>query len=117
CRHELANAAAPFTGANRFRPLQRIDTGARMRIDDPECARLQQEVHDDAGEDDVLEDVGKVAGMEGVAIVHPHPAATRDVHGSRGPASRRISDWRPPPRQPLYLTSPDLRNVGDPGRS
>ena len=41
-----------------------------MRIDVAERRRLELERIEQADQDGVFEDVGKVAGMEGVAIVH-----------------------------------------------
>ena len=41
-----------------------------MGIDDAERCRLGAQVHEDAHQHDMLDDVGEIAGMEGVAIVH-----------------------------------------------
>jgi hypothetical protein len=41
-----------------------------MGVDDAERARLVLEIGDDARQHDVLDDIGEVAGMEGVAVIH-----------------------------------------------
>ena len=41
-----------------------------MGVDDAEGRRLRAQMHQDANEHRVLDDVGKIAGMKGVAIVH-----------------------------------------------
>ena len=41
-----------------------------MGIDHPERRRLAAQMHQDAGEHRMLDDVGGTAGMKGVAIIH-----------------------------------------------
>ena len=41
-----------------------------MGVDDTEGRRLRTQMHQDANEHRVLDDVGEIAGMKGVAIVH-----------------------------------------------
>ena len=41
-----------------------------MGIDDAKCSWFFLQIEQDAHQDDVLDDVGKAAGMEGVTVVH-----------------------------------------------
>jgi hypothetical protein len=41
-----------------------------MGVDHPERRRLLAQVGQDAGNDDVLDHIGEVAGVKGVAVVH-----------------------------------------------
>ena len=41
-----------------------------MGVDEAEGRALLFEVDEDAGQDRVLDDVGEIAGVEGVAVVH-----------------------------------------------
>ena len=41
-----------------------------MGVEHAECRLLALEVFDDADQDHVLDHVGKIAGVEGVAVIH-----------------------------------------------
>ncbi len=41
-----------------------------MRIDHPECGFLFAQVQKHANEERVLDDIGKITGVKGVAVVH-----------------------------------------------
>jgi hypothetical protein len=64
------NAILPFGTAGRFRAAQVIEAGAGVGIDDPESRRLVAQMHQDAGEHRMLDDVGGTTGVKGVAIIH-----------------------------------------------
>ncbi len=72
-REQAADAVAPFAGALRFVGREIVEAGAGMEVDHPEWRRLVAQMHENAGEDRVLEDVGKIPGVKGVAIVHGAP--------------------------------------------
>ena len=48
-----------------------------MRVDHAEGGRLVAQMHQDAREHRVLDDIGEIAGVKGVAIVHRAPARAR----------------------------------------
>src|SRR5690606_832179 len=53
-----------------------------MGVDDAEGGVLAPEIGEDAGEGDVLDHIGEIAGVEGVAVVHGAyflPSASRMV--------------------------------------
>jgi hypothetical protein len=58
---ELAALGRPFA-------FERVEAGARMGVDDPERRVLEREVAQQAQQDEVLEHVGVVAGVEGMAV-------------------------------------------------
>ena len=64
------NARAPFAAAARFGAGEIVDTGAGMGVDDAESRRLGAQVHENAHQHGVLDDIREIAGVEGVAIVH-----------------------------------------------
>src|SRR5207302_4519300 len=47
-----------------------VKAGAGMGIDDAESGRLVAQVHEDAHHDRMLDNVGKAAGVKGVAVIH-----------------------------------------------
>src|SRR5271165_4649248 len=70
--------------APRFGAREVIAPGAGMRVDEAERRRLASEVDEDARQNRVLDDVGEIAGMEGVAIVHRPILATGSAKRSDG---------------------------------
>ena len=61
---------APLAAAARLGAGEIIAAGAGMGIEDAERRRLRAQMQQDAHEHRVLEDIGEVAGVKGVAIVH-----------------------------------------------
>jgi hypothetical protein len=45
-----------------------------MRVDHAKGCILSVQVHEDARQRGVLDDVGKVSGVKGVTIIHPVPS-------------------------------------------
>src|SRR5437588_1153954 len=70
CGAQPTDAVAPLARAVRFRAGQVGEAGARVRIDDPERRGLDAQVHDHPRKDRVLDDLGEISGVKGVAIVH-----------------------------------------------
>ena len=62
--------ALPFASARRRIACEIIESGAGMRVDDTECSRLAAQIVQDATKHGVLENIGKIAGMKFVVIVH-----------------------------------------------
>ena len=60
---------APFRRAFRLRALEIVPARPGMGVDEAERALLAGEIDKDARKDRVLEHVGEIAGMEGVAVV------------------------------------------------
>lgn len=60
----------PLPGPARLVGLQIVEPDPRMGIEDAERRRLLAQMREDQHEHDVLHDVGEIAGMEGVAVVH-----------------------------------------------
>ena len=52
-----------------------VKPGAGVGIDNPERRFLLREIREDAHQHDVLENIGEIAGMERVAVVHAAPPA------------------------------------------
>ncbi len=69
-RKQAADALAPFAGSARFPPGQAGQAGSGVGVDDAERAVLFPQMRDDAREHRVFDDVGEIAGMERVAVVH-----------------------------------------------
>ena len=67
---EPLNALAPFEAARRLRTVEIVAAGAGMGVDDAERRRLGAQVHQNADQDRMLDHIGKVAGVKGVAIIH-----------------------------------------------
>ena len=66
-------AGGRLAGSLRRAIVQPIDASARMRVDQQQRRVLAHEVTQDRHQGDVLEHVGVVAGMEGVAITEHAP--------------------------------------------
>ena len=60
-----------------------------MGVDHAERRRLLAQMHEDAREHRVLDDVGEIAGMEGVAIVHAGISPGEAVRLRHGLTGRR----------------------------
>ena len=69
-RDETADTLAPFPGAVGFLARKVVQPGPRMGVDHPERRGLFPQMHENADQDDMLEHVGKIAGMKGVTVVH-----------------------------------------------
>src|SRR5262247_1384635 len=69
-RDKAADAGVPLTAAARLLAAEIVEARAGMRIDCPKCCGLAAKMSENARERRVLDDVGEVAGMEGVAVVH-----------------------------------------------
>ncbi len=67
---QSADPVAPFAGFLRLFRTQVVEADTRMRVDDTESLVLALQIFDDAGQDGVLDHIGEVSGMIGVAIVH-----------------------------------------------
>jgi hypothetical protein len=46
-----------------------------MQVENPEGGRLRLQMLQDAGQHDVLHHVGEIAGVIGVAVIHPAPSS------------------------------------------
>ena len=68
--HQPRDPRQPLAAAARLVAVEIIEAGTRMGVDDAEGGRLVLQVSQDARQRDVLDDIGEVAGVEGVAIVH-----------------------------------------------
>ena len=82
-----ADAVAPFASAARLLAGKIVEALARMGVDHAERRWLLPEVGKDAGNDDVLEHIGEIAGMKGVAVVDRNdpPICTPPNLASRRP--------------------------------
>ena len=65
-----ADAVLPFPGFFRLVPQEIIDAEAGMGVDHPEGGVLLHQVGENARENGVLDHIGKIAGMECVAVIH-----------------------------------------------
>ena len=70
CRKKPLDAGVPFAAAARFLASEIVETRARMRVDHPKGGGLGEKMSENARERRVLDDVGEVAGVEGVTVVH-----------------------------------------------
>ena len=61
---------APFRRAPRLALRKIISARPGVSVDEAERRVLAREVNEDARQDGVLEDVGEIAGMKGMAIIH-----------------------------------------------
>jgi hypothetical protein len=84
CGEEPADALFPFAAALRFRTPEIIESGAGMDVDDAEGRRLGAQMHQDANDHDMLDDVGEIAGVEGVAVVHGRKLMARNTLPRKG---------------------------------
>src|SRR5262249_53564543 len=69
-RRDAPDTVAPFPGATRLGSGKVVATAARMGVDDAERRRLAAQVQENAGEHRMLDDVGEIAGVKSMAIVH-----------------------------------------------
>src|SRR5205085_1103228 len=68
--HDARDSRPPFAAALRLLAGEVIAAAAGMAVDDAKGGRLLLQIKQDAHEHDVLDDVGEIAGVEGVAVVH-----------------------------------------------
>ncbi len=80
------DALRRFAGALRLLAAEIIDPASRMGIDQGQRALFLLQGPDQRDQQAVLHDVGAVAGMEGMAIIHGDPIPCR--HGFIGEAGR-----------------------------
>ena len=72
-RGEITNACDSVLGFARPRCLRALDliqTAARMCVDDAEWLLLAAQVQNRGNQRNMLYDIGKIAGMEDVAVIH-----------------------------------------------
>ena len=67
---ETANAIAPFGGSGRFITVEAIKAGAGVGINYAEGCRFALQSKQHTGKHSVLHDIGEIAGMVGMAVVH-----------------------------------------------
>jgi hypothetical protein len=67
---ELADAAAPFVTASRIGRLQVVAPAPCVRIQKEQRRRLALQPFEQRDQREMLVDIGEVAGVKGVAIVH-----------------------------------------------
>src|SRR5690606_6301158 len=65
-----ADAVQPFAGTTGLVALQVVEADPGMAVEAGEGRFLARQQGDDAADDQMLEHIGVVAGMEGVAVVH-----------------------------------------------
>jgi hypothetical protein len=68
-RQDARDPLAPFRRSLRFRARQIESTRPGVGVDETERAFLTGQIDEDAGQKHVLEHVGEIASMKGVAIV------------------------------------------------
>ena len=68
--HEPVDAVAPFAAAPRLLSGEVVTAGAGMGVDDAERRRFLAQMHEDAHQHRVLDHIGEIAGVKGVAIIH-----------------------------------------------
>ncbi len=67
---ETADPVPPFAGFLRFFRTEVVKTDSRMGVDHAESLVLAFQIFNDAGHDGVLDHIGEVSRMIGVAIIH-----------------------------------------------
>src|SRR5262249_19689211 len=90
-----------------------------MGVDHAERRRLLAEMHQDAGEHRMLENVGKVAGVEGVTVVHRaflRPAQQPAKYATGVRELWRMSLSAKPGHTPRIKTPDDVRGLLSPER-
>src|SRR5262249_15919587 len=65
-----ADPSLPFTGFLRFPGVEPVKPGPGMRIDETKAALFFLKIVQAENQDDVLDDIGEVSRVIGVAIVH-----------------------------------------------
>ena len=81
-----ANAVAPFPAARRLRPGEIIEAGTGMGVDDPKGRRLLAQMHEQARQHGMLENIGKIAGVKSVTIAE-HGLDLLDHAAGNAPAA------------------------------
>src|SRR5262249_56043388 len=96
---QALDAGVPFAAAARFLAGKIVEAGARMSVDNAEGCGLDRKVCQDAGKRGVLDDVGEVAGVKGVAGVHRARSSRRWAASSPAPADGQgagsAAEWTP----------------------
>ena len=68
--HDARDALAPFARARGLVAGQIVAPDAGVRVEIAQRRVLAHQVREDARQHRVLEDVGEIAGVEGVAVIH-----------------------------------------------
>src|SRR5207253_6733787 len=87
--HDARNAGAPLAAAARLIAGQIVAAGAGMAVDDAKRRRLVLQMREDAHQHDMLDDVGKAAGMKGVTVVHARSSTLRETASKAAPCPGR----------------------------
>ena len=74
-RPDPLDALMPFAAAARLGPEKVVAAGAGVGIDDAKGRGLLAQMQQHAREHAVLVNVGKIAGVKGVAIIHQRSVA------------------------------------------
>jgi len=90
---KTANDVPPFAAADRFIGLQIVLGLAGMCIDDAERGILPREIDKDARQEDMLEHIGEIAGVESVLIIHSRELKRRG-NAKLARAARPLRDLR-----------------------
>ena len=67
---QAADAVAPLAGLAGFRPGKIVNPGAGVGVDDAERRRFLAQMEQHAAQHGMLNDVGEIAGVIGVSVVH-----------------------------------------------
>src|SRR6266404_2489737 len=86
--HHPGDAGEPFAAAERFIAGEIVDPRAGMGVDDAKRSLLVLQIGENAHQHDVLDDVGKAAGVEGVTVVHAASSTPREPIEQSGAESR-----------------------------
>ena len=111
------DARAKLTCALRRVILQIVDADPGMGIDDAERLVLALQIVDEPCQHRVLDDVGEVAGVEGVAVIHDRyrsegPRPQRGGFGSEASAGRRAARRRSVMTKPMKPIASKDRPTG-----
>jgi hypothetical protein len=68
--HQPRDSGQPFATTLRLAGGEIVESGAGMAVDDAKRRRLLLQMDQDAHQRDVLDNIGKAAGMKGVTVVH-----------------------------------------------
>ncbi len=77
--HDACNPGQPFAAAPGFIAREIVAAGAGMAVDDAKRGRLVVQVGENAHQHDMLDDVGKAAGVKGVTVVHGESSTLREA--------------------------------------
>src|ERR1019366_649561 len=130
-RHELANPAAPFGGLSGLRAQKVMNAASGMGLDIAERRWLAAKMQKSAGQKNMLEYIGEIAGMEFVTVIHAkasagaisqkgaapkHPAPGSLAGSPRGRHENHVDPWKNKSSLPAG-TLPAQATPNMPGRS